>query len=138
MICVTTQNSQSSKNRERRRKPCAKRSSYAPGIAKRRKDKNLAAMDPRGTPQLGVPSQAMRLRSSDREKCLKSQDLHQKLIPYPYFRRSRPHIRKTSFQSIKSLILKAPEGSDRTRERFCKPGSSFYPQNSVGLGNGSL
>ncbi|KAD3641274.1 hypothetical protein E3N88_30498 [Mikania micrantha] len=26
----------SSKNRERRRKPCAKRSSYAPGIAKRR------------------------------------------------------------------------------------------------------
>ncbi|KAD3640932.1 hypothetical protein E3N88_30155 [Mikania micrantha] len=38
----------SSKNHERRRKPCAKRSSYAPGIAKRRKDKNLAAMDPRG------------------------------------------------------------------------------------------
>ncbi|KAD2393888.1 hypothetical protein E3N88_40865 [Mikania micrantha] len=38
----------SSKNRERRRKSCAKRSSYAPGIAKRRKSKISEFPTPRG------------------------------------------------------------------------------------------
>ncbi|KAD2805914.1 hypothetical protein E3N88_39291 [Mikania micrantha] len=75
----------------RERKPCAKRSSYASGIAKRRYDQNLAALAPRDTTNL-------------------------------------------HFQ-LSNSILKLSNRVDRTRERFCKSGSSFYPQNSVWIGD---
>ncbi|KAD4179886.1 hypothetical protein E3N88_28477 [Mikania micrantha] len=65
------------------------------------------------------------------EKWLKKSVLSRRCNPYPSFRRFRPHTHKINIQSIKTSILKAPQGLERTRERFCKSGSSFYPQNYV-------
>ncbi|KAD3337655.1 hypothetical protein E3N88_33175 [Mikania micrantha] len=66
------------------------------------------------------------------ENGIKRSDLHQETYFLSSLRRLSHQTRKTHFQSIKTSILKASQGLDRTRERFCKSGSSFYPQNSAG------
>ncbi|KAD4178152.1 hypothetical protein E3N88_26743 [Mikania micrantha] len=79
---------------------------------------------------LTVWSGAMRLTSESQKNGLKSQFCLEDailILPFDDF----DHTHKISIQSIITSILKAPQGLDRTRERFCKSGSSFYPQNSV-------
>ncbi|KAD3640590.1 hypothetical protein E3N88_29813 [Mikania micrantha] len=62
----------SSKNRERRRKPCTKRSLYAPGIAKRRKAKISEIPTPRGTPRANLRGGAMLLGSAESANWIRS------------------------------------------------------------------
>ncbi|KAD7477488.1 hypothetical protein E3N88_00624 [Mikania micrantha] len=155
----------SSKNRERRRKPCAKRSSYTPGIAKRRFSRKMDE-NPLGryapghastwgdapgtlkisgdlassaryapTPRL-VWGDAPGARKSG--KRLKKSRFHPNLNLYPSYRRfPLPNAQNLIFHHPNS-ILKGFKCSDRTTERFCKSRLSFYPQNSVRTGNGSF
>ncbi|KAD6118741.1 hypothetical protein E3N88_10012 [Mikania micrantha] len=107
-------------------------------IVGNRETKNLDFYHPRGTPHLTVWRGAMRLTSASRINGLKSQfGLEEAILILP-FDDSSHHTRKISLQSIKPSILKTFDQVDRTRERFCKSGSSFYAQNSVWLGNGSF
>ncbi|KAD4179441.1 hypothetical protein E3N88_28032 [Mikania micrantha] len=95
------------------------------------RNKNLDFYHPRGTPHITVWSGAMRLTSASRKNGLKSQFCLEDAILILPFNDSSHHTRKISLQSIKPSILKHFNQVERTRERFCKSGSSFYPQNSA-------
>ncbi|KAD4385843.1 hypothetical protein E3N88_26012 [Mikania micrantha] len=74
---------------------------------------------------------------SKTENWVKKSDFIWKSYLVAFLRRLHQLRRKSSIQSLKSSILKPFDRVDRTRERFCKSGSSFYTQNSVRIGNGS-